>query len=116
MSTPGAVCGAKDIEYKFPTRVKSWRQWIEDTMSVHNLRGTSPPARLNTAAAVSACFTGGNVGRTQTQSLGKCCEECRANTACKVWTWRANDKSCTMSSKKVAGTKSSVCTSGSFDS
>jgi hypothetical protein len=117
MSTPGAVCGAKDIQYKFPTTVKFWRQWIEDTMSVQNLRGTKPPARLNSVADAATCYKddGKNgVAQIRTQSLGRCCDSCRSNTACKAWTWRGDTERCTMFSNKIVGPKSSKCTSGWF--
>lgn len=103
-------CGGKN-NVDVPTSVVYWSNWIQDMISMYNLAGTTPPARLNTAL-LSTCLTGHNLHRAKTSTASRCCEVCRQNQSCMAWTWISSSKLCEI--KSVAGKKSTNfnCVSG----
>lgn len=122
---PSGDCGAKMV-IDVPFKVSYWRSWIDDTLGMHNLRGTSAPKRLN-VPRYKECYSGGTVLSTKnTTTCGKCLEMCRrrdgtTTEACKAWTWKkiGTDKEsiggvCTLLTSQGEVKKSNRCTSGYF--
>ncbi|KAL4517112.1 hypothetical protein Ndes2437B_g06725 [Nannochloris sp. 'desiccata'] len=124
---PAGDCGSV-MEIDVPVNIKYWQTWIDDTMSMYNLRGARAPVRLN-MPGYSQCYSGGAVLSTKkTKTFDKCLEMCRSGgggggammTACKAWTWKKVDLEssgvgmCTLLTARGKVTKSNQCTSGYF--
>ena len=105
-------CGSSD-SITVPTSIQYWRNWIDNTMSMYNLKGTRAPVKLNVPAE-GRCFGGTVLSTKMIAEFGKCLEMCRANAACKAWTWKKGG-SCTLLTAKGGVTKSADCTSGYFN-
>ena len=100
--------GALDVG----TSTVYWSNWIQNMLSMFNLRGNSPPARLNKVEN-NKCFMGGNLRTLKTKNAGACCDLCRANGACQAWTWTTG-KTCALKSSAGGVQSSSSCVSGYF--
>jgi secreted trypsin-like serine protease len=118
---PPGKCGSP-LKFDVPVDIRYWRSWIDDTMSLYNMRGARAPKRLNTPGYYQ-CYSGGTVLSTKkTLTLGKCLEMCRMRSACKAWTWKKEDVEsrrgygmCTLLTAQGKVTKSYQCTSGYFN-
>jgi hypothetical protein len=98
--------------FNVDTSVAYWRTFIENILSYQNLRGATPPARMNTIA-YSTCYSGVALKTLKSVSAGYlCCDACRANAACKAWTHMSTSKTCTLLTGKGKGVKNNSCTSG----
>ena len=107
-------CGAPGKNINIDTSVAYWRDFIEETLSFYNLRGSKPPARLNTLQY--KCYSG-PVIKIVKLSAWKCCDTCRALTAptiCRAWTHRQGANTCTLMTSKGKVSSSDTCTSGYY--
>ncbi|KAL4515686.1 hypothetical protein Ndes2437B_g07111 [Nannochloris sp. 'desiccata'] len=107
-------CGKIDGQnINVDTSVAYWRTWIEDILSYQNLRGTTPPVRMNTVE-YGTCYSGtGAALKTLKVGAGyKCCDACRANAACKAWTHVKSSSMCFLLPGKGKSVKIKDCTSG----
>jgi len=130
---PSGECGSS-MEIDVPVEIKFWRTWIEDTLSIHNMRGTRASKRLN-VPRYNECYSGGKVLSMKfTTTSGTCLEMCRRRAgakknACKAWTWKKinmdmgmdmkmnmenRDGMCTLLTERGKVKKSRRCTSGYF--
>lgn len=96
-----------------PTSVIYWSNWIQNTLSLYNLRGSSTPRRKNKVEN-SRCYTGATVKSSSTSNAAKCCEKCRRASSCKAWTWTTS-KTCTLKRSRGSKKSSSRCISGYFN-
>ena len=111
------TCGkTKGININVDTSVAYWRTWIEDILSYENLRGTKPPARMNTVE-YGTCYsgTGAVLKMLKFQHGYKCCDACRANAACKAWTHVKDNNNCYLLPGKGKTVKVKSCTSGWYE-
>lgn len=106
------ICGEKD-NLDIPTSIIYWKDWIQDVLSIYNMRGKKPPKRLNTPQQ-KICFNGKKVNSLITTSSGMCCDACRDNPRCKAWTWKKGDKLCNLLSSKGKTSSSTMCVSGYY--
>lgn len=108
----GYRCGGS-TNLDLPTSVSYWSGWIQDTLSLYNLRGTKPPTRLNTIA-FQTCFMQAAYKFYRSGSAGACCDACRTDTKCLAWTFYGGTSMCAL--KKTRGTlrSSSNCVSGTI--
>ena len=106
------ICG-KDDNLDVPTSLIYWKDWVQDVLSVYNMRGKNPPKRSNTSKQ-KVCYKGKKVNSLKTTSLGMCCDACRDNPRCKAWTWNKGDTSCGLFSSQGKTYSSTMCTSGYF--
>jgi secreted trypsin-like serine protease len=107
-------CGKiKGQNINVDTSVAYWRDFIEDVLSYQNLRGATPPVRMNNVV-YNACYSSTGAALTiKGVSAGyKCCEACRANAACKAWTHVSTSKTCFLLPGKGKSVKNKTCTSG----
>jgi secreted trypsin-like serine protease len=107
-------CGRKKGEnINVDTSVAHWRTFIEDTLSYQNLRGATPPARMNNIA-YGTCYsgTGASLKTLKLKDGYRCCDACRANVACKAWTYVMSSSTCYLLPGKGKIVKDKTCTSG----
>lgn len=110
----GYECGGRRKNLDVPTSMLYWSNWVQDAMSLYNLRDKKAPTRLNKEVRESRCYKGTTLKLVIVDSAGKCCDSCRANPMCKAWTWRNTDKSCLLQKEKGKTTSSKTCTSGYY--
>lgn len=110
----GYTCGGDTGNLDVPTSILYWKEWLEDAMSLYNLRGKKAPTRLNKAVRESRCFKGEAVKQVTVPSAGQCCDACRAESKCMAWTWRNTDKSCLLQKEKGKTASSKTCISGYY--
>jgi secreted trypsin-like serine protease len=111
---PSGDCGSK-MAVDVPVSIKYWRSWIEDTLSMNNMRGAQAPVKVN-VPVYNQCYKGGTVVSTKTTATyGRCLQSCRsaANAGCMAWTWQKGGL-CTLFTTKGTVVKSKDCTSGYF--
>jgi secreted trypsin-like serine protease len=95
-----------------PTSVIYWSDWIQNTLSVYNLRGTSAPRRTNKVEN-NRCYTGATVKSLSTSNAAGCCEACRQSSSCGAWTWTTSKK-CSLKRSRGSKQSSSSCISGYY--
>jgi len=108
------TCGQiKGEDINVDTSVAYWRTWIENVLSYQNLRGTTPPRRMNNLVQ-GKCYSGtGAALRTLKLRAGyRCCDACRENAACKAWTHDLKSKKCFLLPRKGKSVNNKTCTSG----
>lgn len=112
---PSGDCGST-MRLDVPVSIRYWRNWIDDTMSMFNMRGAQIPVKVN-EPAYGQCFKGPVVRTSVTPTFGRCLELCRspANAACQAWTWVRSSGACSLLTSKGTVTKSKECTSGYFN-
>lgn len=99
------------------TKVGYWSKWIDDSLSMYNMRGKNAPTRVSGDPSVSACLNGGEFSKTSgVASAGGCCEICRQETACFAWSWGATSKVCSLKKKSGYSYKSGDCVSAQMKS
>ena len=111
-----AVCGqANGKNFGVYTSVGYWHTWIQDSMSVFNLRGTTVPLKFN-KPQFGMCYLGNTFKTIKTSSVGKCCDSCRSNSGCWAWSWSLRTNTCAFKHKNVRFTKraSKNCHAGTF--
>jgi trypsin len=111
---PSGDCGTK-MAVDVPVSIRYWRRWIDNTMSMYNMKGVTAPVKLN-VPAYNQCYKGGTVLLSKvTSTYGKCLELCQSVTMpeCRAWTWQEGG-SCTLLTATGIVTKSNKCTSGYF--
>lgn len=107
----GYKCGGNG-NLDVSTSVIYWSDWIQNVLSVYNLRGSSAPSRLNKVQN-GQCYSGSSLQTLTTSNAAKCCEACRSNSSCKAWTWKSNN-ACVLMSTKGSSTSSTSCISGYY--
>ena len=110
---PNAVCGDKQ-NFGLYTSVAYWHTWIEDSLSVYNMRGSKRPWKFN-KPQFNTCYVSGTYKTYATPTMGACCEKCRASKGCAAWSWSKSSKACVFKHKgafKVQPSKN--CHSGRF--
>ncbi|KAL4524950.1 hypothetical protein Ndes2526A_g07047 [Nannochloris sp. 'desiccata'] len=95
-----------------PTSVIYWSDWIQNTLSLYNLRGTSTPRRKNKVES-NQCYTGATVRSLSTSNAAQCCEACRRSSSCGAWTWTTSKK-CSLKASRGSKTSSRSCISGYY--
>jgi secreted trypsin-like serine protease len=95
-----------------PTSVIYWSDWIQNVLSLYNLRGSSTPNRTNKVAD-KQCFTSASVRTLTTSNAAGCCEECRRTSNCAAWTWTTS-KQCALKGARGPTTRSNSCVSGYY--
>ena len=102
------------------TSLSFWSAWLDDMLSIYNLRGIMPPERQNTAE-LNQCYDGKMLKTLREVAPGQCCDACRNLLACKAWTWkRAAVKQslqtgdCELKTNINKRIQSSLCWSGYF--
>lgn len=108
----GYKCGGNG-NLDVATSVIYWSDWIQNVLSVYNLRGSSAPSRLNKVQN-GQCYSGSSLQTLSTTNAAKCCEACRSNSSCKAWTWKNNSNACVLMSTKGSATSSNTCISGYY--
>jgi len=104
-------CGG-DLNVGMYTRVGYWRTWIDDVLSIYNLRGWDVPTRL-CGVPSATCLVGGELTNvSDTPAAGVCCDACRSNGGCYAWNWDAYSKVCSLKKRTGWKVKSGDCTSG----
>ena len=110
---PGSDCG-KGVNFGVYTSVAFWNKWVQDSMSVYNLRGKEKPWKFN-KPQFNVCYEGGTYKSTTAGSMGGCCEACRASKGCAAWTWSKVSKTCAFKHKGTyQAQRSAKCQSGRF--
>jgi secreted trypsin-like serine protease len=110
---PESDCG-KGVNFGVYTSVAYWNTWIQDSLSVYNLRGKKRPWKFN-KPQFNVCFEGGTYKTTSAETMGQCCEQCRTAKGCAAWTWSKASKACVFKHKgDYTVMKSAKCQSGSF--
>jgi secreted trypsin-like serine protease len=110
---PGARCGDKKNVGLY-TSVAYWHTWIQDSLSVYNLRGKDRPWKKN-KPAFNTCFVKGTYKSVRTGSMGDCAEACRDSRGCAAWSWNKGSRACDFKHKgDFKREKSRACHAGSF--
>lgn len=95
-----------------PTSVIYWSDWIQNVLSLYNLRGNSTPSRKNKVED-KKCYTGATFKSLSTSNAAQCCEQCRQLGSCAAWTWTTS-KQCALKSSRGSKTSSNSCISGYY--
>jgi secreted trypsin-like serine protease len=110
---PESECG-KGVNFGVYTSVAYWNNWVQDSLSVYNLRGKKKPWKFN-KPQFNVCYEGGTYKNTTAESMGQCLEQCRASKGCAAWTWSKGSKACVFKHKGTfQAQKSEKCQSGRF--
>jgi trypsin len=110
---PESRCG-KGVNFGVYTSVAYWNTWIQDSLSVYNLGGKKRPWKFN-KPQFNVCYEGGTYKSTTAETMGQCCEVCRASKGCAAWTWSKVSKVCAFKHKgNFQAQKSEKCQSGRF--
>jgi len=110
---PDADCG-KGVNFGVYTSVAHWNKWVQDSMSVYNLRGKKRPWKFN-KPQFNVCYEGGTYKSTTSKTMGQCCEACRKSKGCAAWTWSKVSKRCAFKHKGTfRAKKAKKCQSGRF--
>ena len=89
-----------------------WSDWIQNVLSVYNLKGSNAPIRANKVQS-GKCYSGSSLQQLSASNAAKCCEACRSNSNCKAWTWK-DSQQCVLFSSKGSSSSSSSCISGYY--
>jgi secreted trypsin-like serine protease len=95
-----------------PTSIIYWSDWIQNVLSLYNLRGSSTPAKKNKVED-KQCYTGPTVKSLSSSNAAQCCEACRQLGSCGAWTWTTS-KQCSLKSTRGSKTRSNNCISGYY--
>jgi hypothetical protein len=105
-------CGnRRGQNFDVDTSVAYWRTFIEDTLSYQNLRGATPPARMN-HLAYDIRYSGAALQTLTSKEGHQCCDACRDNAACKAWTHVPSNSTCFLLPKKGKSVADKTCISG----
>jgi len=104
-------CGGQ-VNVGMYTKVGYWRTWIDDMLSIYNLRGAEiTPRRCGLPS--NTCLVGGDLTKLASTSAGSCCDACRDSAVCSAWSWDSNSNICSLKKNNKYKVKSgSQCTSG----
>ena len=94
------------------TSIIYWSDWIQNVLSLYNLRGSSTPTRRNTVED-KQCYSGATLKSLSASNAAECCEACRQLGSCAAWTWTTS-KQCALKSSRGSKTSSSSCISGYY--
>lgn len=112
----GSYCG-KGINFGLYTSVAYWNPWIQDTLSVFNMRGVVAPTKVN-KPKFNTCLVGYSFKVAQRAGfMGQCCERCRGTVGCVAWSWNEKSKMCALFDQKkdYKAKASSKCHAGTFN-
>lgn len=107
----GYHCGGKG-NLDVATSIIYWSDWIQNMLSIYNLRGSRPPTRRNKVQS-SKCYSGTSVRELLTSNAARCCDACRSNAKCKAWTWKSS-KICSLMASRGSVSVSNDCLSGYY--
>lgn len=107
----GYHCGGKG-NLDVATSIIYWSDWIQNMLSIYNLRGSRPPSRRNKVQSAK-CYSGTSVRELVTSNAARCCDACRSNAKCKAWTWKSS-KICSLMASRGSVIPSNDCLSGYY--
>lgn len=106
------TCGQSTNNLDVLTSIIYWRKWIEDTLSIYNMRGKVKPLMQN-VPDLETCYQGGNLLLSlPLTSAADCVDTCRNLALCRAWTWNSASKTCEFRETVDEKASSIDCVSG----
>lgn len=96
------------------TNLALQRPWIDDTITLSNMGGDSPPIAQCSPYVGQVYQNPKNSTVNNVMAAGECCNACKVQSSCSSWAWNSKLKVCTLMAAVVSRSVDPSYTSGNI--